>query len=172
MAQLNTRGTLVRNRFDFYEHSNCWGFVLGNVPNGGIYAYLLNNASSPLQLDVYGMKWFSSAPETWELTVRQPVQAITPITPAWSEIHSIQPDLPMPLGFIGLANNFNPTATYFVMRQSGGATSGQLDIGYATPYIVLPPGWLIVIGATATSAVELSVTFFYQQVLDNVAQAR
>jgi hypothetical protein len=172
MAQLNTRGTLTRSRLDFYEHSNCWGFVLGNVPNGGIYAYLVNNASSSLQLDVYGMKWFSSVAETWEVTVRQPVQGITPITPAWSEIHAIQPDLPMPLGVIGLASNFIPSATYYVMRQSGGATSGELEIGYRTPHIVLPPGWLIVIGATAAAAVELSVTFFFQQVLDNIPPAQ
>src|SRR5262245_11942290 len=108
MAYLNTRGTLTRNRLDFYESSNCWGFVNGSAPGGTLYAYLLNNAASALQLDVYGIKWFSSTPQVWVLQVFQPVQTISPVTPGEIEIHSIQPDLPMPLGVVGMASDFTP----------------------------------------------------------------
>src|SRR5215472_9763882 len=120
MAYLNTRGTLTRSRLDFYETSNCWAFVNGNVAGGQIAAYLLNNAATAMQVDVYGMRWASSTAQPWAVTVRQPVQTITPITPTYSEVHCIQPDLPMPLGIVGLASAFNPDVHYFVLIQSGG----------------------------------------------------
>jgi len=172
MAYLNTRGTLTRSRLDFYETSNCWAFVLGTVGSGTVSAYLLNNAATALQLDVYGMRWFSSTPEVWDVAVHQPVQTITPITPTRIDVHTIQPDLAMPLGVVGLASLYTPDVYYYVMHQSGGAQSGELELGYGTPHIVLPPGWLISVSAAIAGTCELSVTFFFQQVLDNVPPAQ
>jgi hypothetical protein len=171
MAQLNTRGTMVRNRFDFYESSDCWGFVFGSVVSGPICAYLVNNASVAAQLDVYGVTWFSSTAQPWDVTVRAPSQTVTPIAPTESQLHSIQPDQPAPLGAVGLCSAFNPDVFYRLMRQSGGATSGSIDLGYGAAHTVLPPGWFLVISASVGAATELSATFFYQIVVDNVAPA-
>jgi hypothetical protein len=168
MAQLNTRGTFVRDRLDFYEQSNCWGFVYGSVNGGGISAYLINNGAGNLQLDIYGIQWFSSTPEPWDVAVHHPVQLITPVTPIDAQIHCIQPDLPMPVGVVGMASAFTPDIYHIVLHQSGGATSGTLDIGYASPHIVLPPGWLFSVSSTVTGLCELSMTVFYQMVLDNI----
>jgi len=172
MALLNTRGTLVRDRLDFFETSNAWAFVFGSVASGAFAAFLNNNSTGHTQLDVYGMLWFSSIAQVWDVTLHPPIQTFTPVTPTESMILCIQPDLPAPAGFIGLASAFNSPSYYRILRQSGGAQSGTLDLGYGTAHTVLPPGWSLVLSTTATAAVELSVTFYYQQVTDNVAQAK
>jgi len=172
MAYLNTRGTLVRSRLDFYETSNCWAFVYGTATASGISAYILNNASAATQLDVYGVQWFSSTPQPWDVAVHQPVQAILPLTPGEIEVHTIQPDLPAPVGVVGLASGYVADVYYRVLRQSGGATSGQIDLGYDSPHIVLPPGWLFSVSTYVSGTCELSMTVFYQIVLDNVPPAQ
>ena len=169
MANLNTRGTLVRTRFDFYESSNVWGCVVAAASTGNLYAYLSNNASASLQLDIYGLQWFSTVPQAWQVMLMPSIQTVTPITPVTIALLNIQPDLPAPVGVIGAASAFTPGGSYLVMKQEGGAQSGSLDLGYGTAHATLPPGWSIVVGAGVTAATELSFTVFYQQILDNVA---
>jgi hypothetical protein len=142
------------------------------VMGGSFSAYLLNNSPGPAQLDVYGVQWFSSSAQTWNMFIVPSVVSVTPITPYAAEVHPIQPDLPTPPGIVGLASAYNPSIAYNVLRQSGGATSGELDLGYSTPHITLPPNWALVLGANVTGQCELSVTFFYQQMSDIVGPAR
>ena len=172
MAQLASRGVFSRNRLDFYESSNCWAFTYGMVVSGSLSAYLLNNSSAAAQLDVYGVQWFSSSAQVWNMYIVPAVQTVTPISSYAAEIHPIQPDLPAPPGVVGLASAYNPSTAFMVLRQSGGAMSGSLDLGYWTPHITLPPTWALVLGANVTAQCELSVTFFYQQVSDLVMPAR
>ena len=172
MAFLNTRGTLVRDRLDFFETSNCWGFVYGNTAGGPTYMYLINNATTALQLDVYAVQWFSSTPQPWELGCHAPVDTITPIIPTDVQVHSIQPDLPQPLGLVGMASAISPDIPLRILHQSGGATSGAVDIGYSSPHIVLPPKWVFSVSTIVSGACECSFTVFYQAVLDNVPPAQ
>jgi hypothetical protein len=172
MAYLNTRGTLTRSRLDFYETSNCWGFVSGSLGTGSLGAYLLNNATTNLQLDIYGVRWFSSTPEVWSVSLVQPVQTISPVMPDETFIHCMQPDLPAPVGLVGLANALDPLVYYRMLLTQNPATEGEIELGYGTPHAVLPPGWIMLVSTTATGNYKMSATFFFQQVLDNVPPAQ
>ena len=118
MAQLNSRGTLTRGRWDFFERSNGVAFVYGSVGAGPIGAYFANNATSGAAIDIYAIHGSSNNAVNWDTFILLP-----PI-------------------------------------------AGE-------PFFTLPPLWgIAILSPGAPGADELSLTVWYQEVLDNIAPAR
>jgi hypothetical protein len=171
MANLNTRGTLTRNRWDYYESSNVWAFIYGTVASGPIYAYLFNNATAQTQLDVYMLSWSASLATLWDVALYPPQQTVTPLTPAESELHTVQPDAAAPTGAVGMAIAIATSTLYRIDHRSDSPQAVTINLGTSSPFITLPPGWILAVSGSPPSECELSMTVWYQQVLDNVAPA-
>lgn len=171
MAQLNSRGTLTRNRWDYFEHSNGWASVYGSVPSGLISAYFANNSTGTMQLDIYRVEWFASVPAAWGIALIPPPLIVTPITPTDIEIHSAQPDRGAPAGICGMYSAF-ASPFYQIQRNSNQASSGSLAPIAGVPFITLPPGWIIAVGGNpGANPCELSMNVWFQEIIDNVPPA-
>lgn len=171
MAQLNSRGTLTRGRWDYFEHSNGWASVWGSVTSGGIGAYLANNSTATLQLDIYALYWFASVASPWTVAVFPPPQVLTAIPPSEIEIHAEQLDRATPPGVCGMYSA-SASPFYTIQRVSNSLTSGILQPVPGQPFITLPPLWAIGVGGFGgANPIEMSLNVWFQEVLDNVAPA-
>jgi hypothetical protein len=172
MAQLNSRGTLTRGRWDFFEHSNGWASVLGSVVSGFINAYFANNSTATLAIDIYNLTWFASVAQPWRIFILVPPLVLTPITPDEVEVHACQLDAATPPGICGMFSA-NTSAYFTVQRISNAITNGIIEPVAGEPFITLPPGWAIGVGGDAGSnPCELSLSVWFQPVLDNIPPAR
>jgi hypothetical protein len=171
MAQLNSRGTLTRGRWDFFEHSNGWASVYGSVPSGFIGAYFANNQTGTMQLDLYRLYWFASQALNWSIGLFSPPLILTPLAPNEIEIRADQPDRATPPGVCGMYTA-STGASYTIQRHSELASSGELAPVAGEPFITLPPGWAIAVNALAgSSPCELSINVWFQETLDNISPA-
>lgn len=171
MASLNSRGTLTRGRWDFFEHSNGWASVYGSVVSGGIGAYFANNSTATMQLDIYALYWFASVATTWSVVLFPPPLIVTPFAPTDIEIHSSQPDRGQLAGVLGM---YSASASPFftIHRISNSQTSGVLQPVAGEPFIALPPNWAIGVGGFGGSnPIEISLNVWYQEVIDNIRPA-
>ena len=171
MARLNSRGTLTRGRWDFFEHSNGWASVFGSVTSGGINAFFANNSTATLQIDVYNLTWFASIPLVWNVFILIPPLVLTEIPPTEIEVHACQLDAGTPPGICGMFNA-NSSPSFTIQRVSNATTSGIIEPVAGQPFITLPPGWAIGVGGGAvTNPCEISLNVWFQPVLDNVPPA-
>jgi len=171
MAQLNSRGTLTRSRWDYFEQTNGWASVYGSVTSGGIGAYFANNSTGSLALDIYNFTWFASVAVPWNVTLFVPPLVLTAFTPTDSEVHASQPDRATLAGVVGM---YSASASPFftIQRISNQVQSGIVEPVAGQPFVTLPPGWAIGIGGFAgTNPCELSLNVWYQEVTDNIAPA-
>lgn len=172
MAQLNSRGTLTRGRWDYFEHSNGFASVYGSVASGGIGAYFANNSTATMQLDIYALYWFASVASPWVVSLLPPPLVLTAVTPTDIQIRATQPDKAAPAGVCGMYSA-SGSPFYTVQRVSNALTSGVVQPTPAQPFITLPPMWAIAVGGfTGTGPVELSLNVWFQEVLDNTPPAR
>jgi hypothetical protein len=172
MAQLNSRGTLTRGRWDYFERSNGIAFVYGSVNTGPIGAFFANNATSGASIDVYAIFASSNNAIAWDTFILLPGIAGTALTPTESWISCIKPDEATPAGYIGMW-----TAITSPMRHL--TRDSNLDAYYeihpiaGEPFFTLPPLWGIAVMSPGRAGTdELSMTIWYQEVLDNIAPAR
>jgi len=171
MAQLNSRGTLTRGRWDYFEHSNGWASVFGSVASGGIGAYFANNSTATMQLDIYALYWFASVSSPWNIALFPPPLVVTPLAPTDIEIHSSQPDRAQLAGVCGM---YSASASPFfaIQRYSNSTSSGVLQPVAGEPFIVLPPNWAIAVGGGGgANPIELSMNVWYQEIVDNISPA-
>lgn len=172
MARLNSRGTLTRNRWDFFERTNGWASVWGSVTTGGIGCYYANNSTGTMQVDIYNVTWFASVPAPWNLLLFSPPLVFTPVTPTEIEIRPIQPDGAQPAGVCGMYSARGSTF-FTIQRISNNQPSGIVAPVSGVPFVTLPPGWAIGVDSFSTSnPIELSMNVWFQEVLDNVAPAQ
>jgi hypothetical protein len=172
MAQLNTRGTLTRGRWDFFERSNGVAFVYGSVGAGPIGAYFINNAAGGLAIDLYAISGASSNSVLWDTYILLPPISGSAITPTESWVSCIKPDEAAPAGAVGMYSALT-SATRHLTRDSNKDNYYLLNPIAGEPFFTLPPLWGIAImtpGAPGTD--ELSLTVWYQEVLDNIAPAK
>lgn len=171
MAQLNSRGTLTRGRWDYFEHSNGWASVYGSVTSGGIGAYFANNSTATMQLDIYALYWFASVATIWNVTVFVPPLVLTSFTPTESQVHATQLDRATPPGVVGM---YSASASpFFTIQRGSNSQSGAIVQPVpGQPFITLPPSWAIGVGGFGgANPIELSLNVFFQEVVDNVAPA-
>lgn len=171
MAQLVSRGTLTRGRWDYFEHSNGWASVYGSTATGAIGAYYANNASGTLQVDIYSLFWACSVSSTWQVQLLPPPLILTAITPTDTEIHACQPDAAQPVGSVGMFSAYG--GPFFTIFRGSNSVSGQFFNPVANyPFVTLPPGWAISVGGVGGSGtVEMSMNVWFQPMLDNVPPA-
>jgi hypothetical protein len=171
MAQLNSRGTLTRGRWDYFEHSNGWASVYGSVTSGGIGAYFANNSTATMQLDIYALYWFASVASVWNVGLFPPPLILTAFAPTEVEIHASQPDRAQLAGVCGMYSAAgSPFLT--IQRISNSLTSGIIQPVAGEPFIALPPNWAIsVSGFGGGNPIELSMNVWYQEIIDNVSPA-
>ena len=172
MAQLNSRGTQTRARWDFFEHSNGISSVYGSVTSGPIGAYFANNSTGATAIDIYTINWSSSVSAIFAITLLLPPLVLTPLAPAESHIFALAPDVATPPGVNGMWTAVaSPYQTY--IRYSAGSTGAQMAPIMGSYFATLPPGWAISIGSGGvTNPCELSMTVWYQYVTDNIAPAQ
>ena len=171
MAQLNTRGTLTRTRWDYFEHSNGVSSVYGSVTSGTIGCYFANNSSGATAIDVYTLNWSASVAGLWAVTLLQPPLVLAPLAPAESHIFALQPDVATPPGVNGMWTSVaSAFQTFF--RYSASTSGDELQPIPGSYFVTLPPGWAISIGGGGSpNPCELSMTVWYQYVTDNIAPA-
>jgi hypothetical protein len=172
MAQLNSRGTMIRGRWDFFEQSDGFSFIYGSVPSGLIGAYLANNSSGAAMLDIYNFTWSASQAATWELAYLVPPLVLTPLVPSEQFIHPLNALSAAPPGFTGMYSN--NAGVYWTIKRYSQPSTGENFAPIAQSYFVtLQPGWAIAIAAIpASGPTELSLTVWYQEVTDNIAPAK
>lgn len=171
MAQLNSRGTQTRTRWDYFEHSNGIAFVSGNVTSGPIGAYFGNNSPGSTAIDVYTINWMASVSLIFAILTYPPQFALTPLAPTDANVRALQPDLAAPPGLVGM---YTVGAIPYIqmLRYSAGSTGAQVAPIMGSYFVTLPPGWAIAIECgNQTNPVELSMTVWYQYVTDNIAPA-
>lgn len=172
MAQLNTRGTLTRSRWDYFESSDGWAFVDASVPSGVLGCYLANNSTGATSLDVYSMEFSATVATTWWAIVFVPPLILTPVTPIVTGISPIQTDHAAIPGALGA---YNAIASNFIRIARFAAPTNTIllnPLGNMT-FISLPPGWaLSAFADPVVSTQEVGMTVWYQEVLDNISPAR
>lgn len=172
MARLNSRGTLTRTRWDYFERTNGWAFVSGSVTSGGIGTYFSNNSSATMQLDIYSLTWAASVSLDWDILLYAPPLTISPMVPTESSVNCVQPDSAAPAGVVGMytasAGNFR-----HIERISNAVNGSVIAPVGGMSWLTLPPLWSIAVSANAGgNPCELSMTVWYQEILDNVAPAQ
>ena len=171
MAQLNTRGTLTRSRWDYFEHSNGVSTIWGSVTSGPIGAYFANNSTGATAIDIYSLEWSASVSGLWGIGFFMPPLVLTAITPSESSIQAVLPDVATPPGVNGMFSLY--ASTYRTLTRYEGPIGGaQLAPIMGSYFATLPPGWAIVIsGPGSPNPCELAMTVWYQYVTDNIAPA-
>jgi hypothetical protein len=171
MAQLNTRGTLTRTRWDYFEHSNGVASIYGAVSSGTIGAFFANNSSGSTAIDVYALNWSASVAGTFYITLYLPPLVMTPLTPVESHIFALAPDVATPPGVTGMFT-FNAGAFQTYIRYAASTNGAQVAPLMGSYFATLPPGWAISInGFGSSNPCELAMTVWYQYVTDNVSPA-
>lgn len=171
MAQLNSRGTQTRNRWDYYERSNGFATVWGSVVSGPVGAYLANNSAGAAALDIYHFTWSASVSTIVEVAFLLPPLVLSVVTPLESYVHPIQPDAAAPPGVVGMFSIF--TSTYWtIKRYSAGSSGGDLSPIMGSYFVTLPPGWAIAVWTNnQPNPCELSMSVWFQEITDNIAPA-
>lgn len=171
MAQLNSRGTLTRSRWDYFEHSNGVASVWGTVTSGVIGAYFVNNSTGATAIDVYTLNWSASVANLFVISLIFPQIVQTPLTPAESHIFALTGDTAQPPGAIGMyIASTGPASTFF--RYSATSSGAQFAPIMGSYFATLPPGWGITCGTVGgPNPCELSMTVWYQYVTDNISPA-
>jgi len=171
MAQLNSRGTLTRARWDYFEHSNGVSSIFGSVATGFIGAYFANNSTGATAIDIYTLNWSASVAGQFFITLLLPPLILTPITPIESHIFALAPDVATPPGVNGMFSaNAGTFETY--VRYSAATSGDELAPIMGSYFATLPPGWAISInGFGSPNPCELAMTVWYQYVTDNIAPA-
>ena len=172
MAQLNSRGTLTRGRWDYFERSNGVAFVYGSVGAGPIGAYFANNATSGISIDIYAIAGSSNNAVTWDTFILLPPIAGTGLTPTESWVSCIKPDEAAPAGQIGMYTAVTSVARHLT-RDSNKDNYYELNPIAGEPFFTLPPLWgIAIMSPGGPGSDELSLTVWFQEVLDNIAPAR
>lgn len=171
MAQLNSRGTLTRSRWDYFEHSNGVASIFGSVTSGGIGCYFANNSTGATAIDIYTLNWSASVSQVFNVSLLLPPLILTPLAPTESHIFSLASDVATPPGltgmFIGVSSIFQ---TY--IHYSASSTGAEVSPIAGSYFATLPPGWAISVGVGAGSnPIELAMTVWYQYVTDNISPA-
>lgn len=172
MAQLNSRGTQTRGRWDFFEHSNGVASIYGQVVSGSIGAYFANNSTGAAAIDIYTLNWAASVAGVFSIALFLPPLVMAPLTPLETHLFPLQPDLAAPPGVMGMFTT--STGAYETMfRYSGGSSGAQVAPIMGSYFVTLPPDWAIgVSGLGSANPCELSLTIWYQYVTDNISPAR
>ena len=138
----------------------------------GIGCYFANNSAGALALDIYNVTWFASLTLPWDMWLVPPPLQLTPMTPSGTTIISMAPDHAQPAGAVGMFTaGFTPG--FRLQRISSTMNFQSLQPIAGSFWMTLPPGWIIAVSANAgTNACEMSMTVWYQEVLDNIAPAR
>jgi len=172
MAQLNSRGTLTRGRWDFFERTNGVAFVYGSVASGTIGAYFANNSLGGTAIDIYAVEASSSTPGGWDTYILLPPIAGASVTPVENIVSCIKPDEAAPAGFCGMFSSLT-SPTRHITKVFSSYDSTLLNPIAAEPFYTLPPLWGIAVVTTGgASAISLAMTVWYQEVLDNIAPAK
>jgi len=171
MAQLNSRGTLTRNRWDYFEHSNGVSEIYGSVASGAIGCYFANNSSGATAVDIYTINWSASVAGLFWIALLMPPLTVVPLVPTESNIFALAPDVAIPPGINGMFTGISsPGRTY--IRYSAGSSGAQLAPIMGSYFATLPPGWAISISTPGSAnPVELAMTVWYQYVTDNISPA-
>jgi hypothetical protein len=171
MAQLNSRGTLTRGRWDYFEHSNGISSVWGSVASGPIGCYFANNSSGATAIDVYTLNWSASVSGLFAIGLFLPSIILTPLAPSESHLFAVAPDTAAPPGINGMFTNL-ASPYYTFIRYSAGSGGAQMAPIMGSYFATLPPGWAISIsGPGSSSPCELAMTVWFQYVTDNIAPA-
>lgn len=172
MAQLFSRGTLTRTRWDYFERTNGWAFVTGHVTSGGIGTYFTNNSTATMHLDIYNLTWAASVAMDWDIWLYSPPLTIIPLAPDEASVNCIQPDMAAPAGIVGM---YSGSAGSFrhIQRISNSVNGGIVTPVGGMAWLTLPPLFSIAVsGNPGSNPSELSMSVWYQETLDNIAQAR
>lgn len=171
MAQLNTRGTLTRPRWDFFEHSNGVASIFGMVPSGTIGAYFANNSTGATAVDIYTLNFSASVSGVWQISLLPPPLVLSPLTPSESHLFALAADVAQPPGVVGMFTAFTSQFQTYI-RYSAGVSGAELSPIAGSYFATLPPGWAISVGGvSAQNPIELAMTVWYQYVTDNIAPA-
>jgi hypothetical protein len=171
VAQLVSRGTLVRNRWDFYEASDYITTIIGIPIAGNPTILFLQNISTGVELDVYRVAWSQATPAGVVMILAPPPLALTLGTNGGTYSVGITPTAPGPGVNAGVAISTGQP-TFFVLEQwqnNPGAAEVQLANGGA--FVTLPPLWALYVQQIASGTGNFNAVFHYQQVLDLVAPA-
>ena len=170
-AKLDSRGTLARNRWDFFEGAGAWGYVngvAGNTTNSWIV--LFNNGMAGVNLDV----WYASfsttpaAPIVWATANPGVVAQWTFPTPI--PANAVQLNQSAPPGVVGIAVIPFLAILQTIRDRVDSPSFDELKLGFDGPFVTVPPGYALVATVAAPNQTA-SATFFYQAVLDQSVPA-
>jgi hypothetical protein len=171
VAQLTTKGTLTRSRWDFYEASDAWGFATGNIGNtSGNGGFLLNNGTGPGQLDIYYacVSFATATAFSWLVYGSNATFGINAALLSFSR--AIQTDAPQPLGLCNIAGTGGANIKANFRTRVDPVTFDEIKPGVEGPFLSLPPGFALVVN-TASPDTTAALTFLYQIVIDIVQPA-
>ena len=171
MAQLNSRGTMTRGRWDFFEQSDGFSFIYGSVPSGPIGAYLVNNSTGAAMLDVYNLTWAASVTTIVEVAFLLPPIIAVPVTPTESFIHPLNALSAAPPGVVGMFSTFS-SVYWTILRYSNQSNYDDIAPIAGSYWVTLQPSWALAVWTNnQPNPCELTMTCWYQEVTDNVRPA-
>lgn len=171
MAQLNSRGTMIRNRWDYFERSNGFAFIYGAVASGPVGAYFANNSAGATNLDIFNLTWSASVTTIVEVAFLLPPLILVPVTATESFIHPLLPDSAKPPGVVGMFSTFS-SVYWTIVRYSNTSNQDEMVPIPGSYFVTLPPSWALAVWtAPQANPAEFSMTVWYQEVLDNVPPA-
>ena len=171
MAQLNSRGTLTRSRWDYFEHSNGVSSCFGSVTSGAIGCYFANNSSGATAIDIYTLNWNVSVAGPFALYLLLPPLVLTPLAPTESHIFALAPDVATPPGLNGMFTAIGGISQNYLYYTSG-TVGDEVSPITGSYFATLPPGWAIAMfGQGSANPIAMSMTVWYQYVTDNIAPA-
>jgi hypothetical protein len=171
VAQVFSRGTLTRSRWDFFESSDAFANVIGPVgATSGGQPYLYNNGGGPGELDIYyACVSFASATNfTWALVGPSAQFGIG--LAQLQTVHAVKADGPMPLGVAQIAVPNGNNQKIVIAGRIDPVTFYELKFGLEGPFLSLPPGYALQV-IMANPDLQASATFLYQSVVDITAPA-
>jgi hypothetical protein len=166
VAQLVSRGTLTRNRWDFFESGDAFANITAVTVATGTRLLFLTNNVPQVQFDIYRVD-FACASATSGVAI-QVLQPNTPLVDQGGGVHSqayLQVDQGTPAGQIGIALSPVELINYYLYYRPDALTAFSFEL-YAGPLVSLPPNFAIAVNVTSTPNLLCGVTFWYQQVLD------
>lgn len=167
MARRTSRGTYVRQSWDFLEVGDAIAISYWSAPNMQTYAVLVNNSTVGETYDIYHAEVRSSVAIAWTWFAMAPGFTLPVPFGGSSFIYPVNLFERAPSGTV---NNFQgfPNGQASIIRQAyDKPLADTLELNKEGPFLSLPSNWAFGVQfAGPAGAPSVAMTIFYQVIAD------